>query len=60
MAGGKSGILKSFVVPKTMLFGYPARPMAKAKDVVACVGLLPKLFKRVRALEAKLKEPEKK
>ncbi len=60
MAGGKTGILKSFPVPKTMLFGIPARPMDKARDVVACVGLLPKLFQRVRALEAKLKESEKK
>jgi UDP-3-O-[3-hydroxymyristoyl] glucosamine N-acyltransferase len=60
MAGGKTGILKSFPIPKTALFGIPARPIDKARDVVACVGLLPKLFQRVRALEAKLKESEKK
>ena len=60
MAGGKTGILKSFLKPKTMVFGYPARPVDKARDTIACVGLLPKLFKRVRALEAKLKESEKK
>jgi UDP-3-O-[3-hydroxymyristoyl] glucosamine N-acyltransferase len=60
MAGGKTGILKSFPKPKTMVFGYPARTMDKARDMVACLGLLPKLFKRVGALEAKLKESEEK
>lgn len=60
MAGGKTGISKSFLVPKTVLFGYPARPVDKARDLIACMGLLPKLFERVKALEAKLKEAEKK
>ena len=60
IAGGKTGILKSFLKPNTMVFGYPARPADKARDLIACVGLLPKLFKRVRALEAQLKESEKK
>ncbi len=60
MAGGKTGISKSFLKPKTVLFGYPARPIEKARDTIACMGLLPKLFERVRDLEAKLKELEKK
>ncbi|MDD5173862.1 MAG: UDP-3-O-(3-hydroxymyristoyl)glucosamine N-acyltransferase [Candidatus Omnitrophica bacterium] len=60
MAGAKTGISKSFPAPKTVLFGYPARPVDKARDMIACVGLLPKLFERVKALEAKLKELEKK
>jgi len=60
MAAGKSGITKSFPAPKTVLFGIPARPIDKARDMIACVGLLPKLFERVKALEAKLKELEKK
>jgi UDP-3-O-[3-hydroxymyristoyl] glucosamine N-acyltransferase len=60
MAGGQTGITKSFPRPKTVLFGHPARPIDKARDMVACMGLLPKLFKRVKALEAKLKELEKK
>lgn len=60
MAGAKTGISKSFPTPKTVLFGYPARPVDKARDMIACLGLLPKLFERVKALEAKLKEPEKK
>lgn len=60
MAGAKTGISKSFPEPKTVLFGYPARPVDKARDMIACAGLLPKLFERVRVLEAKLKELEKK
>ena len=60
MAGGKTGISKSFPEPKTVLFGYPARPVDKARDMIACARLLPKLFERVKALEAKLKELEKK
>ena len=60
MAGAKTGISKSFPVSKTMLFGYPARPVDKARDMIACAGLLPKLFERVKALEAKIKELEKK
>ena len=60
MAGGKTGISKSFPEPNTVLFGYPARPVDKARDMIACTGLLPKLFERVKALEAKIKELEKK
>lgn len=60
MAGGKTGISKSFPVPKTILFGYPARPVDKAREMIACTGLLPKLFARVRALEEKIKKLEKK
>lgn len=60
MAGAKTGISKSYPVPKTVLFGYPARPVDKARDMIACTGLLPKLFERVKALEAKIKELEKK
>lgn len=60
MAGAKTGISKSFPVPHTVLFGYPARQVDKARDMIACTGLLPKLFKRVRVLEEKIKELEKK
>ncbi|MCX5666484.1 MAG: UDP-3-O-(3-hydroxymyristoyl)glucosamine N-acyltransferase [Candidatus Omnitrophica bacterium] len=60
MAGGQSGITKSFPIPKTVLFGHPARPINKAKDIVARTGLLPQLYERVKALEAKIKELEKK
>ena len=60
IAGGKTGVTKSYLKPKTVLFGYPGKPIDKAKNTIACVGLLPRLFERVRALEAKLKELEKK
>ena len=59
IAGGKTGITKSFP-DNTTLFGYPAKPADKAIEFIASVGLLPKLFKRVRELEAKIKELEKK
>lgn len=58
MAGAKTGITKSFPA-KTVLFWYPAKPVEKARDIIASIGLLPKLFKRVRALEAKIKELKK-
>ena len=60
IAGAKTGISKSFPTPNTVLFGYPARPINKARDMVACAGLLPKLFERVKVLEAKIKELEQK
>lgn len=59
MAGAKTGISKSFP-PKTVLFGYPAKQVDKARELIASIGLLPKLYKRVRELEAKIKELEKK
>lgn len=60
MAGAKTGISKSFPQPKTVLFWYPAKPVDKARDTIASIGLLPKLFARVRELEAKVKELEAK
>ena len=59
MVGAQSGITKTFPA-KTVLFGYPAKPIAKAREAIACVGLLPKLYERVRALEAKMSQLEKK
>ena len=58
IAGAKTGIHKSYPA-NTVLFGYPAKPVEKARELIAAVGLLPKLFERVRALEAKIKELEK-
>ena len=58
VAGAKTGIHKSYPA-KTVLFGYPAKPADKAREQIAAVNLLPKLFGRVRALEAKIKELEK-
>lgn len=59
MAGAKSGISKSFPA-NTTLFWYPAKPVEKARNIIASVGLLPKLYERVKALEAKIKELEEK
>ncbi len=59
IAGAKTGISKSFPVANTVLFGYPARPIEKARELIASVGLLPKLYERVKALEKKIKELEK-
>ncbi len=58
VAGAKTGVHKSFPA-KTTLFGYPAKPVDKAREQIASIGLLPKLFERVRKLEAKIKELEK-
>jgi UDP-3-O-[3-hydroxymyristoyl] glucosamine N-acyltransferase len=60
MVGAKSGVTKSFPVPKTVLFGgIQARPVEKARELLGFIGLLPKLYARVKALEAKIKELEK-
>ncbi|MFA6078721.1 MAG: UDP-3-O-(3-hydroxymyristoyl)glucosamine N-acyltransferase [Candidatus Omnitrophota bacterium] len=59
IAGAKTGITKSFP-DKTTVFWYPAKPLEKAREIMASIGLLPKLFARVKALEAKIKELENK
>jgi UDP-3-O-[3-hydroxymyristoyl] glucosamine N-acyltransferase len=56
VAGAKTGIPKKSYPPKTVLFGYPAKPIDKAKEIIASTALLPKLFERVRVLEEKLKK----
>jgi UDP-3-O-[3-hydroxymyristoyl] glucosamine N-acyltransferase len=58
MAGAKTGISKSFPA-KTTLFWYPAKPVDKARAIIASIGLLPKLYERVRKLEERLKKPDK-
>jgi len=59
IAGAKTGISKSFP-SNTTLFWYPAKPVDKVRGIIAALGLLPKLFKRVNELEAKIKKIEKK
>ncbi len=59
IAGAKSGITKSFP-SHTTLFWYPAKPIEKVRDIIASVGLLPKLFKRVNELESRIKKIENK
>jgi UDP-3-O-[3-hydroxymyristoyl] glucosamine N-acyltransferase len=58
MAGAKTGISKSFPA-KTTLFWYPAKPVDKARDIIASIGLLPKLYERVRKLEEGIKKTDK-
>jgi UDP-3-O-[3-hydroxymyristoyl] glucosamine N-acyltransferase len=58
VVAAKTGIHKSYPA-NTVLFGYPAKPVDKAREQIASLSLLPKLFDRVRALEAKIKELEK-
>jgi len=59
VAGAKSGISKSFP-SNTTLFWYPAKPVEKVRDIIASVGLLPKLFKRIKELEFRIKKIENK
>ncbi len=54
----QTGITRS-IPPRATLFGFPAKPVDKAKDIIASLGLLPKLFARVKALEEKIKELDK-
>jgi UDP-3-O-[3-hydroxymyristoyl] glucosamine N-acyltransferase len=49
----KSGVAKS--VPGGVWFGYPAVPLAEAKEQIAWIHRLGKLFARVREIEKKLK-----
>lgn len=61
MVGAQSGVTKSFPQPKTILFGgIQARPIDKAKEILGIIGLLPRLYERVKILEAKIKELETK
>lgn len=61
IVAAKSGVAKS-VPPNTRVFGYPAKPIEKARRIIAYMQKLPALFKRVSDIEKKLKEkisPEK-
>ncbi|MFA5143397.1 MAG: UDP-3-O-(3-hydroxymyristoyl)glucosamine N-acyltransferase [Candidatus Omnitrophota bacterium] len=58
IAGAKTGIHKSYPTG-TVLFGYPSKPIVKAREQIASLGLLSKLFARVRKLEAKIEELKK-
>ena len=57
--GAQSGVSKS-VPPGEVVFGYPARPIMKTKRIEAVLSNLPDLLKRVRQLEKRLEELEKK
>jgi UDP-3-O-[3-hydroxymyristoyl] glucosamine N-acyltransferase len=52
MVAAQSGVSRK-IPPKTVMFGTPARPIKKAKQIEACISRLPELFKRVHKLEKK-------
>lgn len=50
IVGAKSGVSKS-IPAKTVVFGYPAKPMDVAKKINACIQRLPKLYETVKKIE---------
>jgi UDP-3-O-[3-hydroxymyristoyl] glucosamine N-acyltransferase len=59
MIGAQAGATKS-IPSKTIVSGYPAREHSKAKKIEACITLLPLYVKKIRELEKKFKDLEKK
>lgn len=58
MVGAQSGVSKS-VPANTNVWGYPAKPLARAKRVNAAQQRLPELFEKVEELREKLARLEK-
>lgn len=50
IVGAQSGVTKG-IGPKQVAFGYPAMPLREAKEQLAHIGRLPKLYARVKKLE---------
>ena len=50
IVAAQSGVSKS-LGPKQVVFGYPAMPLREAKEQLARIGRLPKLYERVKKLE---------
>ena len=59
VVGAQSGVTKSIPAGETVS-GYPARRHAVSKVLAACLQELPKLFRRVRALEKAVSNLEEK
>lgn len=57
IVAAQSGVSKS-IPDNSAVFGSPAKPFDQAKRLNACVGRLPVLYKRIEALEEKIKELE--
>lgn len=55
IVGAQSGVSKSLEGGQTY-FGYPARPIGETKRIDAALKQLPELLRRVKAVEAKLKD----
>ncbi len=53
--GAQSGVTKNFP-EKSVLFGYPARPIMQAKREEAALRKLPQLLKRISELERQIKQ----
>jgi UDP-3-O-[3-hydroxymyristoyl] glucosamine N-acyltransferase len=53
--GAQSGVTKNFP-EKTVIFGYPARPIMQAKREEAALRRLPQLLKRISELEKQIKQ----
>lgn len=59
MVGAQTGVTKS--IPSNIIVsGYPVREHGKAKKIEACITLLPLYVKKIRELERKIKDLEKK
>jgi UDP-3-O-[3-hydroxymyristoyl] glucosamine N-acyltransferase len=58
MVGAQSGVTKS-IPGNTQVWGYPAKPLARAKRINAAVQRLPELHQRVDALRKQLASLEK-
>ena len=56
--GAQSGVTKAFP-DKTVLFGYPARPIMQAKREEAALRKLPQLLKRISELEQQIEQLKK-
>lgn len=54
MIGAQSGLTKS-VPPNTIMWGTPARPIKKSKIIHVLLGKLPEIYKKLKAIEEKLK-----
>ena len=58
MLGAQAGATKS-IPSNTIVSGYPAREHTKAKKIEACITLLPLYVKKIRELERRIKDIEK-
>ncbi|HVP36450.1 MAG TPA: UDP-3-O-(3-hydroxymyristoyl)glucosamine N-acyltransferase [Terriglobales bacterium] len=59
MIGAQAGVTKS-IPSNIVVSGYPAREHSKAKKIEACITLLPLYVKKIRELEKKIKDLERK
>jgi len=58
VVAAQAGVSKS-VPPNTQVWGYPAKPIARAKRINACVQRLPELVRAIEALHRRIDALEK-